>query len=205
MNDIDSIISKVKKHQKYINGANKNKKSAVVIPLININDVIHILFEVRSKKLKSQPGDICFPGGRIEENELPVVAAKREIYEELGINEDNIEIINELDTFVRYDGVIIHPFLGIVNCDVKINISPDEVDHYFLVPIEYFINNKPECYYSDILVDRKIDFPFERINGGKNYKFKKGVYETLFYKYNDNNIWGITAAILNNFIELISQ
>lgn len=205
MKDINNIRSKVKNYKKDINGANKIKKSAVIIPLININNEVNILFEVRSKKLKSQPGDICFPGGRIEGKELPVNAAKRELYEELGISEDDIEIINELDTFVRYDGIIIHPFLGVLNDNTEINISLDEVEDYFFVPISYFINNKPECYYSDIIVDRKIDFPFERINGGKNYQFKKGIYETLFYKYKYHNIWGITAAILNNFIELIKE
>ena len=99
--------------------------------------------------------------------------------------------------------MIIHPFLGIVNSNVNVKLSPNEVDHYFYVPIEYFIKNKPERYYSDILVKRKSDFPFERINGGENYKFKTGIYETLFYKYQNYNIWGITAAILNNFLEII--
>ncbi|MDY2729968.1 NUDIX hydrolase [Clostridium sp. HCP1S3_B4] len=203
MKDINSIINKAKNHQKYINGASKTKASAIIIPLINISGDVNVLFEVRSKKLKSQPGDICFPGGRIENGETAICAAKRELYEELGIDEHNIEIINELDTFVRYDGMIIHPFLGIVNSNVNVKLSPNEVDHYFYVPIEYFIKNKPERYYSDILVKRKSDFPFERINGGENYKFKTGIYETLFYKYQNYNIWGITAAILNNFLEII--
>lgn len=42
----------------------KDKVSAVLIPLIKKNDGYHILFEVRSNKLSQQPGEICFPGGR---------------------------------------------------------------------------------------------------------------------------------------------
>lgn len=47
----------------------KDKVSAVMIPLIKKNDGYHILFEVRSNKLSQQPGEICFPGGRREHDE----------------------------------------------------------------------------------------------------------------------------------------
>ena len=91
--NIEDIINKSKNAIPYINGWKKMRRAAVILPLIEINNEIHLLFEVRSKKMKSQPGDICFPGGKIEENESPKSAALREASEELNLN--NIKIINE--------------------------------------------------------------------------------------------------------------
>jgi 8-oxo-dGTP pyrophosphatase MutT (NUDIX family) len=69
--DIASIKSIFNSTTPYISGWDKMKRSAVIIPLVEINGEINLLFEVRSKRLKSQPGDICFPGGQIEIGETP--------------------------------------------------------------------------------------------------------------------------------------
>ncbi len=61
----------------------KDKVSAVMIPLIKENDGYHILFEVRSNKLSQQPGEICFPGGRREQDETSMETSIRETCEEL--------------------------------------------------------------------------------------------------------------------------
>ena len=62
-------------------------RSAVLIPLIQVDGEWHILFEVRSLTMRKQPGDISFPGGRIDKTDpTPLAAALRETYEELGIN-----------------------------------------------------------------------------------------------------------------------
>ena len=65
----------------------KDKVSAVMIPLIKKNDGYHILFEVRSNKLSQQPGEICFPGGRREHDETSMETSIRETCEELLISE----------------------------------------------------------------------------------------------------------------------
>lgn len=68
----------------------KDKVSAVMIPLIKKNDGYHILFEVRSNKLSQQPGEICFPGGRREHDETSMEASIRETCEELLISESRL-------------------------------------------------------------------------------------------------------------------
>ena len=196
--DIENIKSKIKDIRPYINGWERMRRSAVIIPVIKINEEVKVLFEVRSKKLNSQPGDICFPGGRIDKGETPKEAALREISEELGIG--NIEIINELDTVVRYDGIIIHPFVGVINDIEEININGDEVDHIFFVPLDYFINHKYLEVNSKIKIDRPKDFPYDLIVNKENYKFREASYRSLFYKYEDYNIWGITAEMLQDFL-----
>jgi len=197
--NIENIKNKIKDNKPYINGWEKMKRSSIIIPLVEINSEVCILFEVRAKKLSSQPGDICFPGGKIDDNETPKEAGLREMFEELGIK--NIDIINELDTVVRYDGIIIHPYVGIIEDIREININESEVDHVFYVPLNYLIKHSPLEVDSKINVERTKDFPYDLIVNKENYKFRDAIYRSLFYKYENYNIWGITAEMLRNFLE----
>ena len=198
MNIMD-IKNKVKDNKPYINGWERMKRAAIIVPLVERNNEVCILFEVRAKKLSSQPGDICFPGGKIDDNETPKDAALREIFEEIGA--ENIDIINELDTVVRYDGIIIHPYLGIIKDIKEININESEVDHVFYIPISYLLNHNPLEVTSKINIQRPEEFPYDLIVNKKNYKFRDANYRSLFYNYESYNIWGITAEMLRNFLE----
>ncbi|AOR23602.1 NUDIX hydrolase [Clostridium taeniosporum] len=197
--NINEIKEKIEHTIPYINGWNKDKRASIIIPLVNINDDICILFEVRSKKLNAQPGDICFPGGRIDKDETPKQAGIREFYEELGIKDVNI--INELDLTIRHDGMIIHSFVGIVNNIDELLINESEVDHIFYVPLQYLLSHAPLESVGKLTVNRASDFPYNLIFNGKNYKFKEGKYVSLFYRYKKYVIWGITANILKNFLD----
>lgn len=196
--DIENIKVKLENVKPYINGWESMKRSSVIIPLVTIKDEIYILFEVRAKKLNSQPGDICFPGGGIDKNEEPKDAALREIFEELNVKK--INIINELDTVVRYDGIIIHSFLGVIEDNKEININENEVDHVFYVPLKYLLAHKYLEVCGKINIHRPKEFPYNLIENNVNYKFKEGSYRYLFYKYENYNIWGITAQMLYNFL-----
>ena len=197
--DINDIKNKMKNNKPYINGWERMKRSSIIIPLVEVNNETCILFEVRAKKLSSQPGDICFPGGKIDDNETPKEAALREIYEELGI--ENVDIINELDIVIRYDGIIIHPYLGVIKDIKEININESEVDHVFYIPISYLLNHNPLEVNSKINIQRPEEFPYDLIVNKENYKFREGNYRSLFYNYENYNIWGITAEMLRNFLE----
>lgn len=197
---LKNIIIKYSNNSAYINGWKEMNRASVIIFLAEIDSEINVLFQMRSKKMRSQPGDISFPGGKIEEGEDPREAAIRETYEEIGLNKCDFEIVAPLNILTTHYNLLIHPYLGYIKDITKIKISRDEVDHIFFVPLEYFIDNEPLIINSEMVVKRNEDFPYERINGGKNYKFKNGLYKSLFYKYNDYNIWGITAIMLNDFI-----
>lgn len=197
--NINEIKDRLKDKKPYINGWKRMKRSSIIIPLVKNNNELSILFEVRAKKLKSQPGDICFPGGKIDFDETPKDAALREIFEEIGVQ--NIDIISELDTVVRYDGIIIHPYVGVINDIKEIKINESEVDHVFYVPVNYLVNHEPLEVKSKIYVERAKEFPYELIVNKENYKFREAHYRSLFYKYQGYNIWGITAEMLKDFLE----
>ena len=86
--------------------------AAVLIPILIRDGKYHVLYEVRSAKLKTQPGEVCFPGGRIEQGETPGEAAIREACEELCITRDQIEIVGALDTTIGPGGIPFYAFIG---------------------------------------------------------------------------------------------
>ncbi|WMJ80874.1 CoA pyrophosphatase [Clostridium sp. MB40-C1] len=182
----------------------KYRKSAVMILLSEEKGEYYILFEKRALTLKSQPGDISLPGGAIEEKETPQEAAIRECMEELNIKKEQIDIIGPMDYFISPYNTIIYPFVGEVKTD-KINPNKDEVDHVFKVPLRYFMENQPDCHIMDIKPKLKQDFPFELIEGGRDYKFSSGKINQYFYLYNDYVIWGFTARIIKSFIDIIKE
>lgn len=180
------------------------KKSAVIILLQEYLGEVCIIFEVRSHKLKHQPGDICLPGGRLEPNETPKEAAIREMEEELNLKSINFELIGEMDYLVTPYNSIIYPYVGKLHMDT-INASADEVHEIIKIPLNYFLNTKPLFYELEIVPNLKEDFPFHLIRGGRNYKFAKGKLDEYFYEYNDYVIWGFTAIIIREFISLIKE
>ena len=199
------VLDRLTNHKPYINGANSMRKSAVFIPLVRKDGEIHILFEVRASSLKHRPSEISFPGGGIEEGETPMEAAIRETQEEIGSYPEDIKIISELDLLVTPVKYIIHPFAGYLDNIDHISLNKDEVDHVFMVPLSYLLENHPKKYFNTVQVVPDQDLPFDLIPGNKNYKFENGKSQILFYKYKDYVIWGITAKILYNFLEFFEE
>ena len=200
---VDELIKKFENYKFYINGWENMKRASVAILLYEENEEIYIVFEVRSKTLRSQPGDISFPGGKIDENEDEKTAIIREICEELGLNKGEFEIKHKLSLLITHYGLLVHPFIGYIKNINSLNINKDEVDKILLVPLKHLINNNPLEVKSKLVVDRNNEFPYDLINSGKNYKFKQGNYRSLFYEYEGNIIWGMTALILEDFLNFI--
>lgn len=173
----------------------KEKVSAVLIPLIKKKSGYHILFEVRSNKLNHQPGEICFPGGKRELGETSMQTAIRETCEELLVSESDIKFYGPLDYFLSPAGLRIDAYLGELK-DYNGQYSKDEVAEIFTVPLEFFQNTKPERYYNRVNMLPEDNFPFDKVPGGKDYPWARGKYEVLFYEYNGYVIWGLTAKIL---------
>ncbi|MDI6600388.1 MAG: CoA pyrophosphatase [Thermoanaerobacteraceae bacterium] len=178
-------------------------RSAVTVPIVNIDGVDHILFEVRSDTIKRQPGEISFPGGGMEESDQDSMeTAVRETIEELGLSRDDIQLIAPLDVVITPFNLIIYPYVGKILTPDAIRPNTDEVKEVFYVPMDYFVKNKPNTYYVSVKVVPSADFPYRLIPNGDNYKWRTSQYPEHFYIYNDYVIWGLTARILLNFLTL---
>ena len=202
---IDNINNIFSNYTPYINGWESFKRASVTIPLVNYNNSLHILFEVRSKTLRNQPNEVCFPGGKIEEDESPLTTAIRETCEEIGICEDNVTVISPLDIFISPYNTLIHPYLIFINNISSLKINTDEVQEVFFVPLDYLLNTNVDTFINKVNITPTDNFPYDLIPQKHDYKFSTGSYEVPFYIYNDYVIWGITAKILLSFLSYLKK
>lgn len=190
----------LKNHKMSIIGLEECHQSAVCIPLIEKEGKYKILFEVRSKKMNHQPGDICLPGGMIEFKEKPVDAAIRETCEELCIASEQVQLLGATDLLIG-SSIIVYPYAVLLK-NYENTFSTSEVEEIFSVPLDFFLETKPEIYEIERPAILPDDFPYERIIGGKNYKWRRRLENIYFYQYNDYAIWGMTAKILHSFVNI---
>lgn len=180
------------------------KKYAVLVPVIDVDGTPHLLFEKRSPKLRHQPGEICFPGGKLEPGESLKACAVRETVEELNVRYRQIKVMGPGDIYLSPFQLMIYSFIGTIE-DYHDTFSTDEVEAIVKVPLEFFINNQPRTYMSQLVQKLPEDFPYEWIPGGEKYPWANGDHEILFYQYGPITIWGMTAQIARSAVELMKE
>ena len=196
----------LKQRKQGILGENQSFRSAVFMPLLELNGEPHVLFEKRAADLKVQPGEICFPGGAIDQKDAsPAQAAIRETSEELKISREDIELVAPLDIMVSPFNAIVYPFVGVIKNPNNISCNPSEVDEIFYVPLQHLIDQDPLKYVVNLAVQMPEDYPYELVPGGKNYPYRTGKMPQQFYFWEDRIIWGLTARILHHFLDLLSS
>ena len=192
---------KITHHTPGLTGFEELKKFAVAIPLVHTPEGTRILFEERAHQLAHQPGDICFPGGKVEDGETPKEAALRELCEELLISPEQITFLGACDIYLTGRGAAIFPFVVELH-DYENTYSPDEVEELVLIPAAFFAETKPEEIFTTIKEVPDEDFPFDKIYGGKSYPWRNYRRRIAFYHYQNKTIWGMTGGIMEAFTKL---
>lgn len=175
---------------------------AVLVPLVEREGELCLLYEVRAKTLRRQPGEVCFPGGRMEPGETPVQCALRETWEELGIPPEAVEVIAPLDFQCSLGDQVFYPILGHVapNGAEALRPSPAEVKEAFWVPVDFFLCHPPEVYTYALVPDVR-EFPYERIGFPQGYPWRRGRMEVPIYQWEGRVIWGMTARTVRSLLE----
>ncbi|MFC6994292.1 NUDIX domain-containing protein [Streptococcus loxodontisalivarius] len=182
----------------------EESRYAVFLPLIWDGKDWQVLYQVRSQHI-SQPGEVSFPGGRVEAGETYQEAALRETVEELNLAPSQIDIWGEIDYFV-YQTRSIHCFVGQLKVDKWQSIKAnEEVDRLFTVALRDLLAHEPTYY--ELKADVKLDnqFPFDRIRNGKDYGFSHQNRSIPFYEAFPENIWGMTAQFTHRFTEILKE
>lgn len=204
--EAEEIFNKLKGRNPKILGEDDFFRVSVLLPLVEKDGEIHVLFEVRASHMRRQPNEVCFPGGKMDQNDPSAMhCAIRETTEELGITEQDISNVIPLDYLVSAFGTIIYPYVGYIDDLTKLRPNPDEVGSVFTVPLSYLRKTEPDIYKINFEVQPEDGFPFDLIVGGENYNWQTRQLDELFYTYEGNVIWGLTARILTHFLKLTTN
>ena len=158
--------------------------AAVLVPLFKKGDGCHLLFTKRSDQVKYHKGEISFPGGVVDEEDLELInTALREAHEEIGLKQNDVQIIGILDDIVTITEFIVTPIVGLFPYPYSFEVSEVEIAELIEVPLSSLLHK--ECFSEK-----------EIIRGGQ----KEVVYA---YQYGEHIIWGATARILKQFLDLI--
>lgn len=133
--------------------------------------------------------------------------ALRETEEEIGISQKDIRLLGKSDFMLTIYRGMIQPYIAYIPYEIyKTAVpNPKEVAEIFTVPLRFFLKTEPERHDTVWKVIESPDFPYEKIEGGKNYPFSKSKTTQLFYEYNGHIIWGFTAQVLRNIIEILNE
>jgi len=160
--------------------------SAVLIPLFIKDGQYHILFIQRTNKVKDHKGQIAFPGGSYEKSDRTLQkTALREAQEEVGIAPVDVEMLGELDD-IRTIGssYIISPFVAVIPWPYQLKLDDWETEETIEVPISALLDENCLSKSTDILDDQLV--------------------QTYFYNYKGKVIWGATARILYQFLNIVA-
>ncbi|MCP8970792.1 NUDIX hydrolase [Ectobacillus ponti] len=201
--NLESMYQKLQQHTPAVLGSRRTPHFAILLPLVEREGEVHILFEVRARRMRRQPGEICFPGGKVDRSDPDErYTAIRETTEELGITAGCVTHVLPLDYLVSASGTIIYPFVGQVQAE-GMTPNPGEVEEVFTVPLSHFQQTQPDVHLLHLKPVPEPGFPFHLIPGGENYNWQTRSMEEYFYHYEDKVIWGLTARILQHFLEII--
>ena len=159
--------------------------AAVLVPLFKKGEDCHLLFTKRSDQVKYHKGEISFPGGVVDEEDLELIStALREAHEEIGLKKSDVQIIGILDDIVTITEFIVTPIVGLFPYPYPFKVSEVEIAELIEVPLSSLLHE--ECFSEK-----------EIIRGGQ----KEVIYA---YQYEKHLIWGATARILKQFLDLIT-
>ena len=180
------MIDSIKQKLELINliEPTKYKKAGVLILLkkdIGSNE-FRILFTKRSSKLSTHSGEVSFPGGMWEEKDTSLFdTAMRESNEEIGLKKKNVMDLGRMNYLLSRHKVEVNPFVGYLENNQEF-IGNFEIDEIFDVPVSFLLNNNNIFYKEFKRNDLRISMPS--------------------WVYNGNRIWGLTALITADFLNM---
>jgi 8-oxo-dGTP pyrophosphatase MutT (NUDIX family) len=158
--------------------------AAVLLPLLCKDGEWHVLVTQRTQDVEHHKGQISLPGGACEPGDETLMdTALRETYEEIGVPPETVEVLGPLDDFPTVTNFVVTPFVGIIPHPFPYRLNPREVEAVVEVPIAFL------CDPSRLRVEQR--------------EYEGRTFSVLFWDFGAYTIWGATARILKDFLDLI--
>ena len=156
--------------------------------LYEVEGTEHLLFQVRTHTVRHHKGEISFPGGRQDEGDASLLdTALRETEEEIGVPRGEIELLGQLDdTLTQVSNYLIRPYVGALPAGrvYEFEHAPREVKELLQVPLPH------------LLSDESVAWQVVNQDGEPT--------PTRAFSYDEHLIWGATARILSQLIDLVA-
>ena len=160
------------------------RHGVVLIPLFRDRGEYKVLFTKRTDTVEVHKGQMSFPGGRIDDGDRSLLeTALRESEEEIGLMREAVTVLGRIDdAYTLASNYIIHSFVGLIPYPYPFRPNAGEVEKVIEVPLKLFFEKE------EIL-------PVE---------YEGRVYQNLAYAFDGEVIWGATARIMKNFVEILA-
>lgn len=172
-------------HNRHLDMPSALKPAAVLIACMERANDIHIILTKRSIHLSKHPGQISFPGGRIDDqDDSASAAALREAHEEIGLSPHGVTLLGQLPDYITRTGYRIFPFVAHITQTDNWILQQDEVAEIFDIPLSFILA------------------PGNPLVKKRNLAGKE--YQTFVFPYRHHYIWGATAGMLHQFRQILS-
>lgn len=154
------------------------------MPLTLTRDGYSLLVTQRAAHLNHHPGEFSFPGGvRHPEDPDLLATALRETWEEVGIAPADVEILGALDDTYSIHDYLVTPYVGIYPENYSLKFNPHEIDKSICVPLAHLV--QPAHFRTE------------------DWTWQGRRHPVHFFTYGKDEIWGMTAGILKQFLDLL--
>jgi len=161
------------------------RNSSVLVAIIMWKKEPEIMFTLRAAGIK-HGGQLSFPGGGREGDETIEETALREAHEETGLKPENVEVIGNLTAlYVNHSENMVTPVVGFIKNEQEFCANPNEVDEIFTVPISKLVNGE-----------------FSKV---EDWKLRDLDYSIPLWDVHEVPLWGATAMMLSEFVELYKE
>jgi len=160
-------------------------RAGVLLPLFCKDGSYHILFTRRTDKVKRHKGEISFPGGIYDATDSDLSAtALREAHEEVGLKPEDVQLLGALDEVMTLTDFIVSPFVGLIPFPYAFVPSVEEIEEIIILPLAGFLK--------------------EGVLSEEDWTYQDKTATVYTYHCGRHIIWGATAKILRQFLNLIT-
>jgi 8-oxo-dGTP pyrophosphatase MutT (NUDIX family) len=156
----------------------------VLLPLFLKEGEYHVLFTKRTEQMNHHRGQISFPGGVCNHEDCDTLqTALRETWEEVGIAPGDVEVLGKLDDFYSIHNYLVTPYVGVFPAAYHLRPNAAEIERAIEAPLSHLL--RPDIF---------------RVEDWTSKGYRHPIY---FYSYQGDEIWGMTAAILKQFLDIV--